>query len=107
MFSSVLLSFAASALVSAYPHVTKRAGTAAPAVGSDFPDPSIISVGNSLYSFATSGNGVNIQLSVATSVPGQFNLWANYDVLPTLPSWADAAQPDVWAPDVVQVVSVP
>ena len=104
MFSSLLLPFVAFGFVSAYPHVAKRATAA---VGSDFPDPAIINVGNTWYSFATSGNGVNVQLSTTTDVSSQWNLWSNYDVLPTLPSWVDAAQPGVWAPDVVQIVSIP
>jgi hypothetical protein len=107
MFSSLLLSFATFAVISAHPHATKRDSTAVAAVGSDFPDPAIISVDNTWYSFATSGNGVNIQMSTTKDFHGGWNMWSGYDVLPTLPSWVNAGQPDVWAPDVVQIVSYP
>jgi hypothetical protein len=105
MLPSLLPFFATIAFVAAHPQITKR--NVAAAVGSDFPDPAIIFVDNTWYGFATSGNGVHIQLSTTQNFQGQWNMWTNYDVLPTLPSWVDAGQPDVWAPDVVQVVCDP
>lgn len=107
MLSYLLFSFAIIACVVARPHITERDGVAAAAVGSDFPDPAIIFVGNMWYGFATNGNGVHIQLSSTTNFQGQWNLRSGYDVLPFLPSWVDAGQPDVWGPDVVQVVCGP
>ena len=107
MLSSLLFRFATIAFVSAHPYTTKRNINVGAAVGSDFPDPAVILVDNTWYGFATSGNGVHIQLSSTQNFQGQWNMWANYDVLPTLPSWVNAGQPDVWAPDVVQVVCNP
>lgn len=109
MLSYLLLSLAAGTTVSAFAHpvysqVIKRAGNAVASIGRDFPDPSIIEVDNAWYSFATNGSGVNIQFSSTTNFQGSWTLKSGYDALPILPSWADVAAPDVWAPDVVQVV---
>lgn len=70
----------------------------------DFPDPCVIHTDNGYYAFATTGNGVNVQ--VATSP--DFVLWEHLsgtDALPgPFPSWV-ASSPAVWAPDVIQRVS--
>ncbi|TID15233.1 putative glycoside hydrolase family 43 [Venturia nashicola] len=106
MLSSYLLSsLAGIAAVSALPLKGPSSGTAVASIGADFPDPSIIQVGDSWYSFATNANGVNIQLSSTQNVQGSWSRWAGYDALPTLPAWVSTTRPEVWAPDVVQTDS--
>ncbi|QDS75065.1 hypothetical protein FKW77_006674 [Venturia effusa] len=106
MISSYFASFlAAIAAVSAHPTNGPGSGTAVPSIGSDFPDPSIIQVGDTWYSFATNSSGVNVGLASTQSVQGSWTRKAGYDALPTLPAWASKTKPDVWAPDVVQIGS--
>ncbi|GAB7350767.1 hypothetical protein MBLNU459_g1310t1 [Dothideomycetes sp. NU459] len=88
-------------------HVTKRGSNIAPVMGGqNFPDPSLIRVGNNFYAFATGGhlggNPVHVQMANSTD----FSTWAlagTRDALPHLPSWVDPNSPSVWAPDVVQI----
>lgn len=79
------------------------------AIKEDFPDPSIIKVGNHYYAFATGGNGHNLQFSKATSPNGRwlcpqqvkgFKYLGSKDHLP----WAVERQ-SVWAPDVHRLAS--
>lgn len=69
----------------------------------DFPDPSLIHTDDGYYSFATNGNGVNVQ--VATSP--DFKSWKRldgYDAVPgPFPDWI-ADKPKIWAPDVIKRV---
>ncbi|KAE9969405.1 hypothetical protein BLS_005359 [Venturia inaequalis] len=106
MLSSYLSSFlVAIAAVSALPADGAGPGRAVASIEIDFPDPSIIQVGDTWYSFATNGNGVNVQFSSTKSVQGSWARSAGYDALPTLPAWASATRPEIWAPDVVQIGS--
>lgn len=108
MLSSYLFpSLAAIAVVSAHPLNGAGSGTAVASVGSNFPDPSIIQVDNTWYSFATNGSGVNIQFASTKNVQGSWTFKTGYDALPILPAWASTTIPDVWAPDVVQIVRSP
>jgi hypothetical protein len=70
----------------------------------NFPDPCIIETNGQYYSFATNGNGVNIQIASSPD----FNTWtlmSGVDALPgPFPSWV-ASSPATWAPDVSQLVS--
>ncbi|KAI9657076.1 MAG: hypothetical protein M1821_003242 [Bathelium mastoideum] len=71
--------------------------------GTNFPDPSIIQVNSTWYSFATTTGG-KVHIQVASSP--DFNNWTlkeGYDALPNLPSWVDQAHPNTWAPDVNQL----
>jgi beta-xylosidase len=97
LLSALLL---ASPLIAA--PLTPKANQLAPSIPLDFPDPSIIKANNAWYAFATNGNGLNVQ--VATS--SNFNAWntVGKDALPKLPAWVNAANPQVWAPDVIQRV---
>lgn len=75
-----------------------------PVIESDFPDPSIIKVGNTWYAFGTQSlyDYKNIKVQVASSP--DFTTWTlheNHDALRTLGAWVDASNPLVWAPDVV------
>jgi beta-xylosidase len=77
--------------------------TSTPAIGKDFADPSIIQVDNKWFAFASSGNGVHVQMAASRN----FEQWSTIygvDALSHLPSWVKIDQPDVWAPDVVQTV---
>ncbi|KAF2718707.1 glycoside hydrolase family 43 protein [Polychaeton citri CBS 116435] len=84
--------------------ITKR--EAGPAIGgANFPDPCILKVGSTWYSFATRTIGSNVHIPVASST--DFTNWqtvsdgnGQHDALPNLPSWVDADSPNTWAPDV-------
>lgn len=93
-----------SSLVSGLP-VEKRA-VAGPVIGSNFPDPSIIRVGSTWYSFATNNNDGSGSTHVQIAKSSDFNSWTllGKDALPNLPGWVYAANPAVWAPDVIQNV---
>ncbi|KAI7220156.1 glycoside hydrolase family 43 protein [Hortaea werneckii] len=77
--------------------------------GANFPDPSVIQVGNTWYAFATRTIGSSIHIQVAQST--DFNNWnivknadgSQKDALPNLPSWVYGASPNTWAPDVIQI----
>lgn len=77
-----------------------------PVIDTDFPDPSIIKVGDTWHAFGTQSlyNYTNIKTQYATSDDFlHWNLQEGYDALRTLPSWVDASQPKVWAPDVFEL----
>jgi beta-xylosidase len=74
-----------------------------PSLGIDFSDPSLIQVNETWYSFASEGNGVHVQIASSQNFD-QWNMLNGVDALPKLPPWVKQVQPDVWAPDVVQIV---
>lgn len=79
------------------------ASTLRPAVGVDFPDPSIINANGTWHAFATNGNGFHVQYANSSN----FDDWANVnvvDVLPALPGWVSPRTPNIWAPSVIQTV---
>jgi len=87
--------------------VSKRGNSMTPVMGGmNFPDPAMIRIQNSWYAFATNAkvNGVYVHVQMAST--NDFVHWTHAgtkDALPTLPAWVDAANPRVWAPDVVQL----
>ncbi|TIA39794.1 glycoside hydrolase family 43 protein [Aureobasidium pullulans] len=89
--------------------VEKRDITITPVMnGINFPDPSVIRIGNEWWAFATMGrvNGKRVHVQMAKSAYNDFNTWTSYgerDALPNLPSWVHPDSPAVWAPDVVQL----
>ncbi|THY88042.1 glycoside hydrolase family 43 protein [Aureobasidium pullulans] len=89
--------------------VEKRDITITPVMnGINFPDPSVIRIGNEWWAFATMGrvNGKRVHVQMAKSAYNDFNTWISYgerDALPNLPSWVHPDSPAVWAPDVVQL----
>ncbi|CAD0013919.1 unnamed protein product [Aureobasidium pullulans] len=89
--------------------VEKRDVTITPVMnGINFPDPSVIRIGNEWWAFATMGrvNGKRVHVQMAKSAYNDFNTWTSYgerDALPNLPSWVHPDSPAVWAPDVVQL----
>lgn len=77
-----------------------------PVIKSDFPDPSIIKVGDTWHAFGTQSlfDYKSIKTQYATS--SDFTTWQlheNRDALRNLPSWVDSSDPKVWAPDVFQL----
>lgn len=89
--------------------IERRCGRLTPVMGGqNFPDPSLIRVGNDFYAFGTNGhvNGKLVHIQMAHS--SDFDHWTfngGQDALPDLPAWVDKANPRVWAPDVVQLSS--
>ncbi|KAK1672589.1 family 43 glycosyl hydrolase [Colletotrichum godetiae] len=68
-----------------------------PKINTDFPDPALVQGDDGLwYSFATNGNGKNIQVAKATQISGSWELLDN-DALPNV-GWATGS--NTWAPDV-------
>ncbi|KAF1348950.1 glycosyl hydrolase [Delphinella strobiligena] len=75
--------------------------------GQNFPDPSLLRVGNDYYAYATSPkiSGQRIHVQMARSL-SSFDAWTwmgARDALPVLPNWINPTSPQVWAPDVVQL----
>ncbi|KAI0130046.1 glycosyl hydrolase [Xylariales sp. AK1849] len=88
------LSFAAS--FSPGNHLWKRGG--APELQKDFPDPSILQDRDGQwYSFATAGNGKQVQVARAPKQSGPWTL-LNNDLLPDGGPWTTSE--NTWAPDV-------
>ncbi|KAL3496124.1 glycosyl hydrolase [Aspergillus germanicus] len=69
----------------------------------NFPDPAIIHTEQGYYAFGTQSNGVRVPVARSDD----FSSWAlleGTDALPEpLPAWVKADNPQVWAPDVVQI----
>jgi beta-xylosidase len=74
--------------------------------GLNFPDPSVIRIGNEWWAFSTMSpyNGKDVNVPMAHSY--DFDTWTSFgekDAFPVLPSWINSDVPAVWAPDVVQL----
>ena len=69
-----------------------------PVVTTDFPDPSLLRVGDTFYLYGTRTRGVNLQVQ---SSPNLVDWTAHPDPLPVLGSWALPNK--TWAPEVTQV----
>jgi beta-xylosidase len=80
-----------------------------PHITTDFPDPSILSVGDTWYAFAGQSlydyKSTHIQFATSTDFK-TWTLQSGIDMLPTLPSWVDASKNHVWAPDINQLACV-
>jgi hypothetical protein len=72
-----------------------------PSLGDDFADPSIIYTQSWWFAYSSSWGGYHIPVSLSLD----FNSWSrnNQDALPNLPGWVEPG-PDLWAPDVSQLV---
>jgi beta-xylosidase len=74
----------------------KRSNT--PALQKDFPDPSVLQdTDGQWYTFATAGNGKQVQVAQAAASKGPWNL-LNKDLLPDGGDWTTSK--NTWAPDV-------
>lgn len=71
----------------------------------DFADPSLILVSNTWCTFATNLPTHSIHVQTARSI--DFTIWTLLpnDALPTLPPWANATHPQIWAPHVTALPS--
>lgn len=80
-------------------HLFKRSNT--PSLQKDFPDPSILQNSDGTwYTFATAGNGKQVQIAQASSYKGPWTL-LNKDLLPDGGDWT--TNKNTWAPDVHQL----
>ena len=79
-----------------------------PVVDLNFPDPTIIHLDGTSYAFATNNRGLGgqmVNVQIATSTDNEtWTYLHGQDALPTVGAWATGGR--VWAPDVVQVVSI-
>lgn len=76
-----------------------------PVIPSNFPDPCITYANGEWWAFATMDSNINIQVARSPD----FSTWTyldGVDALPSPPGWVDMAEPNTWAPDVNQLVSV-
>ncbi len=74
----------------------------APAASSlgDFPDPFVLSAGDTWYAYATNTGGRHVQ----TARSADLRQWSALpDAMPTLAAWVRADRPDVWAPEVIRL----
>jgi hypothetical protein len=89
-------SFAVAAPSGLKRHLMKRADS--PEIATDFPDPSILQdTDGQWYSFATAGNGRQIQVAKASAAHGPWT-YVDQDLLPDGGTWATSQ--NTWAPDV-------
>ena len=70
-------------------------------IAENFPDPAFIEESGAFYAFATTNGKRNVPVASSPN----FKDWkvTEHDALPNLPAWGTAP---VWAPDVIQRVSV-
>ena len=96
-----LLSFLFAHRALASPSNLARRSIAGPVITSNFPDPSILQVNDTWFAYSTNSGGVTIPFATSPDLAS----WtvSTADALPDPGSWATGA--DVWAPDVIQLVS--
>jgi beta-xylosidase len=101
--SSLVLACIALLQLSFTAPVSQKPSEFGPHVTTDFPDPSILRVGDTWYAFAGQSlydyKSTHIQFAISTD----FKTWTlqpSVDMLPTLPGWVDASRDHVWAPDI-------
>ncbi len=89
---------AIGAIDAASPLCLSLYGSSGPAYPFNFPDPSVLTVGNEYYAFATNSAAGNVQVIESSDLSHWTTLG---DALPHLAMWA---QPNnVWAPGVIQL----
>jgi hypothetical protein len=79
----------------------RQTSISGPVIADDFPDPAVILVKGGYYAFSTSSRGFYVP-SASSIGTTQWTLNSN-DPLPSLGVWATGN--DIWAPDVVRLVS--
>ena len=109
-FAAVTLGWTVTTPVSGLPQsqYAQRDATLHPVMQDNFADPAIITVDGKWYAFATTSAGANVPM--ASNQTG--GSWAvlksdsgsTQDAMPNLPGWCSGG---IWAPDVVQRVSLP
>ncbi|KAL3442971.1 glycosyl hydrolase [Aspergillus insuetus] len=69
----------------------------------NFPDPAVLQTEQGYYAFGTQSNGVRVPVARSDELIS-WTLLEGTDALPEpLPGWVKADNPQVWAPDVVQI----
>lgn len=76
-----------------------------PSIRHDFPDPCVIKVDGTWHAFSTNGANHNIQYAYSNDL-ARWHRLQDVDVMPVLPRWASIFRPEVWAPDVIQLLSL-
>jgi hypothetical protein len=79
----------------------RQSSISGPVVADDFPDPAVVLVKGGYYAFSTSSRGFYVPS--ANSIGTKQWTLNSKDPLPSLGVWATGN--DIWAPDVVQLVS--
>ncbi len=78
-----------------------QSSTSGPVIASNFPDPAVISVDGYYYAFSTSSGTMKVPWA-RTAGDGKWAIGGT-DALPAPGAWSTGK--DIWAPDVVQLVS--
>lgn len=82
------------------PKMTTQGFYTNPVIQSDFPDPSILQVGNLFYAYATNAFGKHVQVARSDDLVR----WEPLpDAMPALPAWVDLSNSNVWAAEVIQI----
>lgn len=73
----------------------------------NFPDPAVIEVNGTFYTFSTTSGGVNIPMASSTDMKSMISITQSdgrlQDAMHALPSWTPQNNPGIWAPDVIQL----
>jgi beta-xylosidase len=106
---SLVLACIALLRLSSTAPLSQRLTEFGPHITTDFPDPSILRVGDTWYAFAGQSlydyKSIHIQFAISTDFK-TWTLQSGIDMLPTLPSWIDASKNHVWAPDINELACV-
>ncbi|CAD0091786.1 unnamed protein product [Aureobasidium vineae] len=101
--ASLVLAWIALLQFSSTTPLLRKRSESGPHITTDFPDPSILRVGDTWYAFAGQSlydyKSTHIQIATSTD----FKTWTlqpGDDMLPYLPSWVDSSKNHVWAPDI-------
>lgn len=87
--------------------IFKRSETG-PHTTTDFPDPTILHVGDTWYALGSQSAFDNKDIHVQIATSRNFDDWElqqGQDAMPDLPAWVNSSSPEIWAPDLIQVVS--
>lgn len=103
-FAQYIICFLLFTLFSEQAPLFERSISPAPAIASNFPDPTIIEVNGVWFAFSTNANGLHIPVAKSFD----FINWSvtGADALPVLGAWTVPGGGGVWAPSVTQLVSV-
>lgn len=96
-FASILTRLSSAA------HLLARRANLTPVITSDFPDPSIINVGDTWYAFASQSEYDQQEIKIQLATSTDFKTWKvllGHDALRNLAPWVRASDPVVWAPSV-------
>ena len=87
--------------------LNQTASIVKPVLARNFPDPTVVAHGGSWFAFSTSSNKKNVQAAVSADfIKHNWRILDDVDALPDPGPWAMNDQ-NIWAPDVIQLVSHP